>query len=222
MVSRLTWASSALALASDPVRGAQTTADADRTGRYASRVKSPVSAQRQPLELSVGRQSRKDRLSRALASIAALGSLLIAGCAVGPDFKRPAAPDVSDYTSASALDHRRQRERRRRRSAALCQGSDIAARLVDPVSFQAAQRADRTDRSPTIPTSRRRKRHCQWPGKMCWRSGALTIPASRQAFRPAASSNPQRHSRPCRTQTPSTTISSRRRSAFRMCPMFSA
>jgi NodT family efflux transporter outer membrane factor (OMF) lipoprotein len=34
-----------------------------------------------------------------LASIAALASLSIAGCAVGPDFKRPAAPEVSDYTA---------------------------------------------------------------------------------------------------------------------------
>ena len=30
---------------------------------------------------------------------AALASLLIAGCAVGPDFKKPAAPDVADYTA---------------------------------------------------------------------------------------------------------------------------
>jgi NodT family efflux transporter outer membrane factor (OMF) lipoprotein len=30
----------------------------------------------------------------------ALGWLIIAGCAVGPDFKRPAAPDVSDYTTS--------------------------------------------------------------------------------------------------------------------------
>ena len=37
--------------------------------------------------------------SRALAFTAALASLLIAGCAVGPDFKKPAAPDVSDYTA---------------------------------------------------------------------------------------------------------------------------
>src|SRR6202012_1843765 len=28
-----------------------------------------------------------------------LGALLMAGCAVGPDFKRPAAPEVSDYTA---------------------------------------------------------------------------------------------------------------------------
>ena len=33
-----------------------------------------------------------------LAFIAALASLSTAGCAVGPDFKRPAAPEVSDYT----------------------------------------------------------------------------------------------------------------------------
>jgi NodT family efflux transporter outer membrane factor (OMF) lipoprotein len=37
--------------------------------------------------------------SRVLPFIAALAWLLIAGCAVGPDFKRPAAPDVSDYTA---------------------------------------------------------------------------------------------------------------------------
>ncbi len=30
--------------------------------------------------------------------IAAVACLLIAGCAVGPNFKRPAAPNVSDYT----------------------------------------------------------------------------------------------------------------------------
>ena len=35
-----------------------------------------------------------------LSFIAAVALLLIAGCAVGPNFKRPAAPDVSDYTAA--------------------------------------------------------------------------------------------------------------------------
>lgn len=33
-----------------------------------------------------------------LALAGVLACLLIAGCAVGPDFKKPAAPDVSDYT----------------------------------------------------------------------------------------------------------------------------
>ncbi len=33
-----------------------------------------------------------------LALLAGAASLLIAGCAVGPDFQRPAAPDVGDYT----------------------------------------------------------------------------------------------------------------------------
>jgi NodT family efflux transporter outer membrane factor (OMF) lipoprotein len=42
------------------------------------------------------RQVRRD----ALRSIAPLTLLLIAGCAVGPDFKKPAAPDVGDYTAA--------------------------------------------------------------------------------------------------------------------------
>ena len=37
--------------------------------------------------------------SRVLPCVVALGLLAFAGCAVGPNFKRPAAPDVSDYTA---------------------------------------------------------------------------------------------------------------------------
>jgi NodT family efflux transporter outer membrane factor (OMF) lipoprotein len=37
--------------------------------------------------------------ARALSLIAALAGLPIAGCAVGPDFKKPAAPSVSAYTA---------------------------------------------------------------------------------------------------------------------------
>jgi NodT family efflux transporter outer membrane factor (OMF) lipoprotein len=37
--------------------------------------------------------------SRVLPFVAALTLLPIAGCAVGPNFKKPAAPDVSDYTA---------------------------------------------------------------------------------------------------------------------------
>ena len=36
---------------------------------------------------------------RALPFIAALTASLLTGCAVGPNFKKPAAPDVSDYTA---------------------------------------------------------------------------------------------------------------------------
>jgi NodT family efflux transporter outer membrane factor (OMF) lipoprotein len=39
-------------------------------------------------------------ISRVPPCIAALASVLIAGCAVGPNFKRPAAPDVGEYTAA--------------------------------------------------------------------------------------------------------------------------
>ena len=35
----------------------------------------------------------------ALGCVTALACVVIAGCAVGPDFKKPAAPDVSDYTA---------------------------------------------------------------------------------------------------------------------------
>src|ERR1700674_360079 len=37
--------------------------------------------------------------SRMPPCIAALALLTIAGCAVGPNFKKPAAPDVGDYTA---------------------------------------------------------------------------------------------------------------------------
>ena len=37
------------------------------------------------------------RLPRFIATVA---SSLIAGCAVGPNFKKPAAPEVSDYTAS--------------------------------------------------------------------------------------------------------------------------
>ncbi len=37
--------------------------------------------------------------SRRLHVIAAAASLIVAGCAVGPDFRRPAAPAVGDYTA---------------------------------------------------------------------------------------------------------------------------
>ena len=74
-----------------------------------------------------------------LALAGVLACLLIAGCAVGPDFKKPAAPDVSDYTRHPLSTTVASAQRRRRRSAALCQGKRHLRRLVDFVSFQAAQ-----------------------------------------------------------------------------------
>jgi NodT family efflux transporter outer membrane factor (OMF) lipoprotein len=40
--------------------------------------------------------------SRALPGMAVQAILLVAGCAVGPNFRRPTAPDVSDYTAHPA------------------------------------------------------------------------------------------------------------------------
>jgi NodT family efflux transporter outer membrane factor (OMF) lipoprotein len=48
-------------------------------------------------------QNRVNELSKARLGplfVAALACLLSTGCAVGPDFEKPAAPDVSDYTAA--------------------------------------------------------------------------------------------------------------------------
>jgi len=50
---------------------------------------------------AIGRvKPRTKSVSRGRAVLAALVCSLIAGCAVGPDFEKPAAPDVSDYTAA--------------------------------------------------------------------------------------------------------------------------
>ena len=38
--------------------------------------------------------------SALLACLATLGSLFVAGCAVGPNFKQPAAPDVDSYAAS--------------------------------------------------------------------------------------------------------------------------
>ncbi len=46
------------------------------------------------------RSVAKSSMPRLLPVVAALSSLLITGCVVGPDFKRPAAPAVGDYTAA--------------------------------------------------------------------------------------------------------------------------
>jgi hypothetical protein len=124
-------------------------------------------------------------MSRTLKSsmapfLALLALSLMAGCAVGPNFKKPAAPDVGDYTggglSATVAGNNlpggeSQRSRHQRR-------------LVDAVPLQAAQRPDRAVHSPTITTSRRRRRHCRWRGKTFWLNEAFTIPSHRQAFWP--------------------------------------
>jgi NodT family efflux transporter outer membrane factor (OMF) lipoprotein len=57
------------------------------------------------MEISSARQFPTDSYDSefkrcSLPFIAALVLSLMAGCAVGPDFKRPAAPDVSDYTAS--------------------------------------------------------------------------------------------------------------------------
>jgi NodT family efflux transporter outer membrane factor (OMF) lipoprotein len=49
-------------------------------------------------------QMSRFRKSRVPPGIAILSYLLVCGCAVGPDFKRPAAPSVSDYTADGLAD----------------------------------------------------------------------------------------------------------------------
>ena len=51
---------------------------------------------------------------RIARSLVIAGFLLMSGCAVGPNFKKPAAPDVSGYTVYAAFDYEQHRQRRRR------------------------------------------------------------------------------------------------------------
>jgi NodT family efflux transporter outer membrane factor (OMF) lipoprotein len=58
--------------------------------------------------------------------IAALALLCVAGCAVGPNFKKPAAPDVSDYTAAP-LSHTAAANVAGGQEQRFAKGADIAA-----------------------------------------------------------------------------------------------
>ena len=64
---------------------------------------------------------------------------LVAGCAVGPNFKKPAAPEVRDYTGASLAATAAGSNLPGGESQRFANGADIARRLVDAVSFRAAQ-----------------------------------------------------------------------------------
>ena len=147
--------------------------------------------------------------------------LPLAGCAVGPDFKKPDAPQVSDYTphpvTTTASDGRD-----RRRGAALRQGRGHRRRLVDAVSFPAAQRPDR-------PGADEQSRSEGGAGGAAGRRRKHAL-AGRGAFFPqlTAASPPRHHSsspgrwRRCPATTPFTTTCSRRRSTSPTCRMCSA
>ena len=53
-----------------------------------------------PSNARMPRMSRLPSQSAPLACVATLGGLFAAGCAVGPNFKKPAAPDVNGYTAS--------------------------------------------------------------------------------------------------------------------------
>ena len=60
------------------------------------------------------------RKSRLVYIIAISASLLAAGCAVGPNFKKPAAPTVAGYTPAPTFDYQQHEQRSGRRGATVC------------------------------------------------------------------------------------------------------
>ena len=70
--------------------------------------------------------------------------LFTSGCAVGPKFKKPAAPDVSDYTPAPITTTTATPDVAGGEAQHLAEGGDIPGDWWTSVSFQAAQRLDRT------------------------------------------------------------------------------
>src|SRR5450631_4257490 len=70
-------------------------------GAFAHNPSSKTSRRRAAIPKAIRNMRRRGLIcgSRVLPLAAALGLLPVGGCAVGPDFKRPAAPEVSDYTA---------------------------------------------------------------------------------------------------------------------------
>jgi outer membrane protein TolC len=133
----------------------------------------------------------RDR-SRALPRFAAAIVLTCAGCAVGPDFKRPAAPDVEDY-SAHPLSATVATNVSGGEAQIFAKGKDISADWW--TLFQSAPLNELIDNS-------------------------LANNHDLKAAQPAVRGNRDR-SLPRSIPTPSSTISSPRRSPFRMYPMCS-
>ena len=80
---------------------------------------------------------------RFTSSVALSASLLFAGCAVGPNFKAPAPPNVPGYTPAPLSSTSSTPDLLRRRSTAICSGPGHPRRLVDALSFNPAEQFDR-------------------------------------------------------------------------------
>ena len=64
--------------------------------------------------------------ARRIQAIAATAWVMLAGCAVGPDFKRPAAPAGGGYTDQPLPTTVTTHKRRRRGSPGFVTGSDMA------------------------------------------------------------------------------------------------
>ena len=111
-----------------------------------------------------------EKIRRRAILFIAVPLLQLAGCAVGPDFKKPAAPQVSDYTA-----HRSQPQRRPEVAGGDAQrflkGNDISAdwwtlfhsRDIDELIQQSLTNNQ---------TSRRRRRRFGSRGKTPWRNAA--------------------------------------------------
>ena len=158
---------------------------------------------------------------RALTFIAALAFLLFAGCAVGPDFKRPAAPDVSDYTGNPLSTTVASPNVAGGEAQRFSKGSDIAGDwwtlfhskpLNDLIEHSLTNNPDLKAAQAALSVARE--------NVLAQRGGSF------RASRPAFSASRQKQSAPALAPTPSTThsytICSPRRSACRTCPMFSA
>ena len=70
--------------------------------------------------------TRKTRVIDVISRLIAISALLITvGCVVGPNYKRPAAPNVPGYTPYSTHDHEQQSERPGGEAQTFAQGRDI-------------------------------------------------------------------------------------------------
>ena len=151
---------------------------------------------------------------------AGLAVLLLSGCAVGPDFEKPAAPEVSDYTvhplpATAASPNSAGGEAQR-----FTKWSDIAADwwtlfhskpLSDLIEQSLANNSDLKAARAALSVARE---------NTLAQRGAY-YPALNAGFTATRSRGHRRRFRPPRPIILRNTISSRRSSASPMCPMFS-
>ena len=128
-------------------------------------------------------------LNARAAALAA--SMLLASCAVGPDFLHPAAPEDAGYTKEPLAPRTVVDRCTDRPAAALRQGPRRSRAMVDAVQIAGAQRADRARRWTTIPRCNRRSPRCAPRREQVYAQEGKFFPLVQANFNPTYQRTPR-------------------------------